>query len=61
MNISNITNTHDDYNNTSDADDNNGNIEMVIQLVTIIPCGLSLILLIVFMTYTLVKPLIHKK
>ena len=67
MNISNITDTIDDYNNTiisnhtNDADSNNGNIEIVIPLIIIIPCGMSLVFLTGFIAYTLVKPLIIKK
>ena len=60
MNISNITDTINDYNNkTNDKD--GSNTEIVIPLITIIPCGLSLICLISLMVYTLVKPLINKK
>ena len=67
MNISNITDTIGDYNNTIisnhtiDVDSKNGNIEIVIPLISIIPCGMSLIFLIGFIAYTLVKPLINKK
>ena len=67
MIISNITDIIDDYNNTiisnhtNDADCDNGNIEIVIPLISIIPCGMSLVLLIGFIAYTLVKPLINKK
>ena len=68
MNITNVT----DYDNITDSDnmtlcnctnnDNNDtNIEIVIPLLTIIPCGMSLICLISIMVYTLVKPLIKKK
>ena len=62
MNISNITDTIDDYNNTltSNCTDNDNNIEIVIPLITIIPCGLSLVCLIPFMVYTLIKPLFNK-
>ena len=65
MNKSNITDTVDDYNNTiksnhtNDADCNNGNIEIVIPLISIIPCGLSFLCLISFMVYTLIKPLFN--
>ena len=70
MNISNITDTIDDYNNTlsikinctnNDNNNDNNNIEIIIPLFTIIPCGLSLICLISFMEYTLIKLLINKK
>ena len=63
MNISNITDTIDDYNNTltSNCTDYDNNIEIVIPLLTILPCGLSLICLISFMVYTLIKPLFNNK
>ena len=63
MNILNITDTIDDYNNTltSNCTDNDNNIEIVIPLITIVPCGMSLIFLISFMVYTLIKPLFNKK
>ena len=62
MNIANVT---DDYNETLSINNNctnndNSNIEIVIPLITIIPCGLSLICLISFMVYTLVKPQFNK-
>ena len=60
MNISNITDTIIS-NHTNDADSNIGNIEIVIPLITIVPCGMSLICLISLMVYTLIKPLINKK
>ena len=62
MNIPNVTDIIDDYNNTltSNCTDNDNNIEIVIPLITIIPCGLSLVCLISFMVYTLIKPLINK-
>ena len=61
MNITNITG--DDYNNTitSNCTDNDNNFEIVIPLVTILPCGLSLVCLISFMVYTLMKLLFNKK
>ena len=62
MNITNIT---DDYNITITLNctnnEDDGNIEIIIPLITIVPCGISLILLISFMVFTLVKPLINKK
>ena len=63
MNVSNITDTIDDYNSTltSNCTDNDNNIEIVIPLVTIIPCGLSLVCLIYFMVYTLINSLFNKK
>ena len=67
MNIINVT----DYDNITDSDmtlcnctnnDNNDtNIEIVIPLITIIPCAMSLICLITLMVYTLIKPLFNKK
>ena len=40
--------------------ENNNNIEIIIPLITIVPCGISLICLISLMVYTLVEPLIKK-
>ena len=68
MDILNVT----DYNNIVDSDnmtlcnctnnDNNDtNINIVIPLITIIPCGMSLICLISLMVYTLFKLLFNKK
>ena len=61
-----ITNVTDDYNDTLSTNNNctnndNNNIEIVIPLFTIIPCGMSLLCLISLMVYTLVKPLMNKK
>ena len=63
MNISNITNFIDEYNNTltPNCAENDDNTEIVIPLITIIPCGLSLVCLISLMVYTLFKPLFKKK
>ena len=63
MNITNIT---DDYNDTLSINNNNftnsdNDIEIIIPLITIVPCGISLVCLISFMAYTLVKPLFNKK
>ena len=72
MYISNIT---DDYNDTlttnitadynvtlsSNCTNSENNIEIVKPLITIIPCGMSLVCLISLMVYTLIKPLIRKK
>ena len=60
-----ITNITDDYNDTISINNNctnsENNIEIVIPLITIVPCGMSLICLISLMVYTLVKPLFNKK
>ena len=60
-----MVNVTDDYNDTlslnKNCTNNDNNIEIVIPLITIIPCGMSLICLISFMAYTLIKPLINKK
>ena len=72
MYISNIT---DDYNDTITTNITNGynetlssnctnsenNMEIVIPLFTIIPCGMSLVCLISLMVYTLIKTLMRKK
>ena len=55
----------DDYNDTLPiiivCTNNETNIEIVIPIITIIPCGMSLICSISLMAYTLVKPLLRKK
>ena len=60
-----ITNITDDYNDTlsinNNCTNNDNNIEIVIALFTIIPCGMSLICLISLMVYTLFKLLFNKK
>ena len=60
-----ITNVTDDDNltmcNCTNNDNDDINIEIIIPLFTIIPCGLSLICLISRMAYTLIKPLLNKK
>ena len=58
-----ITNITDDYDNISlcNCTNNDNNIEIVIPLITIIPCGLQLICLISLMVYTLIKPLLNNK
>ena len=71
MYITNVTeydNMTDDYNNSlsindncTNNNDNENNIEIIISLFTIIPCGMSLICLISLMAYTIVKPLLNKK
>ena len=47
--------------NCTNNDNNDTNIEIVIPLITIIPCGLSLICLISRVAYTLIKPLIREQ
>ena len=56
-----ITNITDNYNDSlsinNSCTNNDKNIEMIIPLFTIIPCGLSLKCLISLIVYTLIKPL----
>ena len=62
MYITNITD--DDIENITlcnCTDNENNNIEIIIPLITIVPCGMSLVCLISLMVYTLIKPLIGKK
>ena len=71
MYITNITNDYDDitYSNYTEYDNmtltictnNENNIEIVIPLITIIPCGISLICLLSLVLYTLIKPLLNTK
>ena len=70
MNISDITDTIDDYKNITDYDnmttsnctDSENDIEIIIPaLLFTIPCGLSFICLMSLMVYTLIKPLFNKK
>ena len=64
MYITNITeydNMTVDYNNCTNNDDNDNNIEIIIPLFTIIPSAMSLICLVSLMVYTLIKPLFNKK
>ena len=61
-----ITNVTDDYGkiklcNCTNKDINDTNIDIVIPLITIIPCGMSLICLISLLVYTLFEPLFNKK
>ena len=60
-----ITNITGDYNDTlsknNNCTNNDNNIEIVIPLITIVPCGMSLICLISLMVYNLVRTLINKK
>ena len=46
--------------NCTNNDINDTNIEIVIPLIKVIPCGMSLICLISLMVYTLMKRLINK-
>ena len=61
-----IANVTDHYNdnlsiNKNCTNNDNSNIEIVTPLITIVPCGMSLICLISRMVYTLIKPSINKK
>ena len=60
-----ITIITDDYNDTLSINNNctndDNNIEIVIPVITILPCTLSFICLISLMLNTLVKPLFNKK
>ena len=60
-----IANVTDDYDimklsNCTNNVNNDTNIEIVIPLITIVPCGMSLICLISLMVYTLIKPSTNK-
>ena len=68
MDIINVT----DYNNITDSgnmtlcnctnnDNNDTNIDIVVPLFTIIPCGMSLVCLISLMVYTLFEPFFNEK
>ena len=59
--VDNITDSDMTLCNCTNKDNNNTNIEIVIPLIKIIPCGMSLICLISLMVYTLIKPLFNKK
>ena len=75
MNISNITDTIDDYNNITDYDnitstnitisnytDSENDIDIIIPTpIFTIPCGLSFLCLMSLIVYTLFKPLFNKK
>ena len=63
MYIANITDENISINSCTDDSDNNIVLEIspLLILITIVPCGASLVCLISFMVYTLVKPLINKK
>ena len=71
MFIAKITNDYDiitflDYDNLTlcnctNNDNSDNNIEIILPLSTIIPCGLPLLYLISLMAYTLIKHLLGKK
>ena len=63
MYVTNITDDNDNITlcNCTSNGNNDTNIEIVIPLITIVPCGMSLICLISLMVYTLIKPLLNKK
>ena len=61
MYVTNITDDNDNITLCNCTNNENNNIEIVIPLITIIPCGMSLICLISLMVYTLIKPLFNKK
>ena len=46
--------------NCTNNDNNDNNTEIILHLLTTIPCGMSLICLISFLVYTLIKPLFNK-
>ena len=60
-----ITSFTDDYNDTlsknNNCTNNENNIEVIIPLISILPCGLSFICLKSLMIYVLIKPLITNK
>ena len=64
-NITDFDNMTGDYNDTisinNNCTNNDNNIEIIIPLITIIPCGMSLICLLSLMVYTIIKPLFNKK
>ena len=47
--------------NCTNDDNNDTNNNIVIPLITIIPCAMSLICLVSLMVYTLIKPLFNKE
>ena len=65
-----ITRITNEYNNISSTDydnmtltnctNNENKIEIVIPLITIVPCGISFNCLIYLTAYTLIKPLLSK-
>ena len=60
-----MTKIIDDYNDTLSLNNictnSENNIEIVIPIITIIPCGMFLICLISLMVYTLIKHLLRKE
>ena len=61
MTVINITNDYDNITeNDNTTDTNICNIDIIIPLITLIPCGLSYLCSISLMVYTLIKPLLNK-
>ena len=64
-NFTDFDNMTGDYNDTisiiTNCANNEKNIDIILPLFTIIPCGLLLICLISLMVNTLIKPLFNKK
>ena len=64
-NIADFDNMSDDYNDTISININctneGNNIDIIIPLITITPCGMSLLCLLSLMAYTLIKPFFKKK
>ena len=63
MYIADITDDNISINNCTNNDSDNNivlEISPLLTLITIIPCGASLVCLLSFMVYTIVKPLINK-
>ena len=60
-----ITNFTDEFNDTlsinNNCTNNDNNIEIIIPLITIIPCSVSFICLISLLIHVLIKPLITNK
>ena len=60
-----VTNITDDNENITlcncTDNENNNNIEIILPLITIVPCAMSPVCLISLMVYTLIKPLINKE
>ena len=60
-NITSSNYSHSDNMTLTNCTNSENNIEIVIPLITIIPCGMSLICFISLMVYTLIKPLFNNK